>query len=157
MKVTVIEDAHVLIPNKNHKNFTTSGQIVEAGVVLEGEPRQIRGLRKGKPFTYRLFVTKQGHNIYINKIKPMRTTEVTLGADAQVSETTINMTNAGSGSNKKYIGAIAGGLSGFAYCRYKKHSPKTTVAYILAGTLAGFGIGYYLEGGSDRIKINQSK
>jgi hypothetical protein len=51
MRATVIENAAILIPNTDHKNFTDSGTIIEQGTVIDGQPKLIQGLRKGKAFT----------------------------------------------------------------------------------------------------------
>ncbi len=152
-------DTPVLIPNENHRNFTQSGQIIENETILEGEPRMIRGLRKGRPFIYKFFITNEGQIIYLKNVKPMKrqATGVTLGADEQVSATRVNMTSTSSRSNKKYIGAIVGGAAGFAFCKYKKHKGKKMVAYIIGGAIIGFGVGYYLDGGRSRIKVDPSK
>ena len=55
MQVRVIKDSRYLVANKDHKNFTEGSENVEQGTVLNGEPRAIEGLRRGEPFTYRLF------------------------------------------------------------------------------------------------------
>jgi len=157
MKVVVVKDTQLLIPNESHKNFTHSGQMIEADTIVQGKPQQIRGLRKGRPFIYKMFVTDNGLFIHLKNVKPMKTTEVKLGADAQRTPTKINMKNASSKSNKKYIGAIVGGVAGFAWCKYKKHSNKKMVGLIIAGAAIGFGAGYLLEGGASKIKVDPSK
>ena len=57
IKAQVIEDAKILIPNTEHKNFTDSGEIIEEGTFVSGQVKNIEGLRRGKPFIYRLFLT----------------------------------------------------------------------------------------------------
>ncbi len=155
MKVLVKSRAHVLIPNQNHHNFTESGQIIEKDEILDGEPIKFRGSRKGRPFIYKLFKTKDGHLIHLKKVEPMerQATEISLGADAQVSPTKIDVKYANSNSNNKYIGALIGGVSGYAYCKYQNKSLDETLAYIVGGSILGFGIGYYAEGGNSRIKV----
>jgi len=157
MEVTTIETTPVLMPNENHRNFTESGQFIEKDTVLNGSPKQIQGLRKGRPFIYKFFITKQGQIIHLKKVKPMRATEVTLGADSQVSPTKVNMKNVSSKSNKKYIGAILGAGALFAYAKYKKHDKAKQIALSVTGALVGFCVGYYLEGGASNIKVQPSK
>jgi len=160
MKVIVTEDADILIPNTNHRNITASGQIIEAESVLEGNPKNIKGLRKGRPFIYKVFVTRDSKMIYLNKVKPikeMKRTEVTLGADSQVGATTIDMTSVNSNSNNKYIGAILGALSCYGYCKYKKYNTKKMIGFLVAGSILGFGAGYYLDGGKSKMSIDKSK
>ena len=79
MKYITVEEAKVLIPNKEHRNFTDTGNVIEAESIIEGNPIEIKGLRKGEPFTYKMFKTKNGQLIYIKTVKPMDTTEVRLG------------------------------------------------------------------------------
>jgi len=78
MRATIIEDATTLIPNKDHRNFTETGVLIPKGTEVEGEIKNISGLRRGKPFVYRLFLTNKKQFIFLNKIKPnMEATEVT--------------------------------------------------------------------------------
>lgn len=159
MKVIVVEKADILIPNPNHKNITASGQTIKAETILEGQPKNIRGLRKGRPFVYKTFVTKKGQMIFLNKVKPikeMERTEVTLGADSQVSSTKVDVTSINSDSNNKYIGIIVGALSGYGYCKYKKYSTKKMTKFIIAGAVLGLGAGYYFDGKS-KLTIEKSK
>lgn len=157
MKVYVEKESPILIPNPSHRNFTHAGSFVEEDTVLEGKPKQIQGLRRGQPHIYKLFQIKDGHFIHIKNVKPMQVTEVKLGADAQKSPTVVNVKNASSKSNKKWIGAIAGAGLGFAYAKYKKHDRKKQIMFSVVAGLAGFGLGYYLEGGADKIKVQPSK
>lgn len=156
-KVVVVEDAQIFIPNESHKNFTHSGSMIEKDTIVEGSPKAIRGLRRGRQHIYRFFVTKDGDFIHFKKVRPMRMTEVKLGADAQVSPTKINMTNTASKSNQKYIGAIVGAAAMFAYAKYKKKDTKRQIAMSITGALIGFGVGYLMEGGRSRIKVEPSK
>ena len=158
MKVYIEKETPVLIPNPNHKNFTHAGSFVEEDSVVEGKPVQIQGRRRGRPHIYKLFQLKDGGGfIHIKNVKPMQVTEVKLGADAQKSPTVVNMKNASSKSNKKWIGAIAGAGLGFAFAKYKKYDRKKQITYAVVAGLAGFGLGYYLEGGASKIKVEPSK
>ncbi len=159
MKVEVIRDADVLIPNPSHKNLTSSGQKIEANTILEGNAKKIKGLRKGKPFDYRVFITNKGIMTYLNNVKPIgkMRTEVTLGADAQPSETIIDVTSVDSKSNNKYIGAILGALTVYSYSKYKKIDNSKIIPYAIAGSVVGFAIGYYFDGGKSKINIEKSK
>jgi len=53
-KVRVLDSCKVLIPNEEHKNFTESTEQIEKDELLTGKYVNIEGLRRGKPFTYRL-------------------------------------------------------------------------------------------------------
>ena len=78
MKAITVADAPILIPNLEHKNFTDSGEVIEENTIVNGNAKNIEGLRKGKPFTYKLFVTDKNQLIHLNKIKTMETTEKSL-------------------------------------------------------------------------------
>ena len=67
MTAEVIEDAPVLVPNKEHANFTRTEIVIPAGTKIEGEVKIIKGKRRGEPFTYRLFCTNDNQYIYLKK------------------------------------------------------------------------------------------
>jgi hypothetical protein len=158
MKVVVVKDSPILIPNPTHRNFTHAGSMVEKDTIVKGQPKSVQGLRQGRPHIYKFFITEDGHLLHIKNVKPYKMiTEVKLGADAQVTPTKVNMTAASSKASKKYIGAIAGAIAGFGLAKYKKHDKKKQIMFSVVGGLAGFGIGYYLEGGASRVKVNPSK
>ena len=156
MKALVIEDTRVLIPNKEHKNFTTSNEIIEAETIVEGEPKNISGLRKGEPFIYKLFYTNDGKIIYIKKIKPMEKTEVVLGADSAVTETKVSLPNQSNLGKRPVIGAVIGAVGTYAFCRHKKYDHKKTILYTAIGGVAGFVVGKYLQS-HNPIKVSAAK
>lgn len=145
MKVQLKEDANILLPNKEHQNFTETGDVLDEGTILNGEFKEIQGKRRGEPFTYRLFISDKNQIIYQNKAIPMEKTEVTLGADNQTSATTVNMKPAERFTKNKIAGLIIGGLAGFAWAKYKKHDMKKAAMYIGIGAAAGYGAGYLLD------------
>jgi hypothetical protein len=145
MKVEVIKDAEVLIPNKEHQNFTTSSEVIKSGTILEGEPKLIKGKRRGEDFTYKLFGTTNNKLIYLNKTK-MNVTEVTLGADAQPSATVIAVPEGKKLFTKNvYISTLIGAGVGFGYSKYKKMDNKKTVMYAVVGAVVGFAVAKYME------------
>lgn len=144
--VIVDGGANVLIPNNEHKNFTFSDEKIEGGTVVEGKLTAVNGLRRGEPFTYRLFLTKDNKLIYQKNLKNMaQETEVTLGADAQTSATSINLTPAEHFSKMKLTGVLIGGIAGFAWAKYKKHDLKKVAMYIGVGAALGYGIEYLID------------
>jgi len=145
MKAVIKEDAKCLVPNKDHKNFTESKEIIEKGEPIKGNFKNIQGLRRGKPFTYKLFVTDKNQIIYQKFVEPMETTEVTLGADSQVSATQVNMRPAEAFSKVKLAGVVVGGAAGYFYARRKKASTKKLAMFIALGALAGYGAGYVID------------
>ncbi len=136
MKVRVIEDAPVLIPNQDHQNFTEGKEIIIQGEELTGNPKSINGLRRGQPFTYKLFLTDNNQLIYLKKIKSMEDTETISGADATV----VNLKQTAL-AKPGILGALAGGVIAFGYAKYKKHETKKLWAHVAIGAVAGFIIG----------------
>ena len=66
-QVEVIKDADILIPNKTHENFTATDEIIPRGEKLKGIEKLIEGKRRGKPYTYKLFITDNDEIIYNNQ------------------------------------------------------------------------------------------
>lgn len=136
---TIIESAPVLVPNVEHKNFTESRNEIPKGRTIEGDFKIISGLRRGQPFDYRVFVTKKNEIIYSKFVKPMATTEVTLGADAQVSATKVEMIpTERSTTIKNVVGGATGGIIGFAFAKKQGANMTKTVVYASIGALAGY-------------------
>lgn len=156
MKVIVNKDNKVLIANKEHKNFTETDEIIEEGTILNGNAINVKGLRRGEPFMYRLFITPKKEILYLNNITPMETTEVMLGADDSVSSTKVNLVPAETFNKRKTLGLILGGLAGFAYAKYKKHDTKRIAMWIGLGAIAGYSTAYILDKNKS-IQITPSK
>lgn len=136
MEAIVLENAKVLVPNKEHKNFTETNEEISKDTVVNGEFKSIKGLRRGEPFSFRVFVTDKGQIIYSNKIKEMKATEVTLGADANRSATVVNMIPAETFKSSRIIFTLAGAVGGFYYAK-KKGGNK--MKYAIVGAIAGYG------------------
>jgi hypothetical protein len=145
MEVTVIKDSKYLIPNAQHQNFTESNDVVGEGVMLKGNFANIEGLRRGEPFTYKLFITEDKNILYQNSVEPMKTIELTSGADAQLKSTVVNLTPAETFSKVKTTGLVLGAVAGFAYCKYKKCDTIQTVMYIFAGAVIGYASAYVID------------
>lgn len=143
MNVVTIEDVKALIPNAEHKNFTSTDIIIPKGTELTGNFKLVNGLRKGKPFQYRLFYTNDNQIIYTNKIKPtkMETTEVKLGADGANAPAKIINIPAQLKDRNALIGAALGAVAGFGYANYKKEDYKKKLMYTLIGAGLGFVAG----------------
>jgi hypothetical protein len=144
MEVIVKKDSKYLIPNKEHQNFTESNDVVGEGNLLRGNFANIEGLRRGEPFTYKLFITEDRNILYQNNVEPMKT-EVTLGADSQRSSTIVNLVPAETFSKVKTTGLIIGAVAGFAYAKYKKHDMKKMAMYIFGGAVVGFATAYVVD------------
>jgi len=144
MKAKVLENAKVLLPNKEHKNFTETDVIIPKDTIVDGEQKMIEGLRRGEPFTYRLFVTNDNKILYLNKVDPMAT-EVMLGVDETKTPTTINLIPAETFSKVKMIGIVAGGVIGYAYAKSKKMDSRKAVYASAIGAIIGYTSAYIVD------------
>ena len=156
MKAITIKDANVLVPNKEHKNFTDSGIVIPSGTQLNGEEVQIKGMRRGEDFTYKLFLTKDNQLIYLNKIKPMPVTEVLLGANGSQSGVEVNLIPAETFSTVKLVSVLVGAGAGYYYAKYKKHDMNKTLMYAGIGAVLGYGAGYIVDT-NKKIIVTPSK
>jgi hypothetical protein len=145
MKAKVLENAKVLLPNKEHKNFTETDVVIPMDTTIEGEQKMIEGLRRGEPFTYRLFVTNDDKILYLNKVEPIMATEVMLGADESRTPTTVNLIPAETFSKVKMIGIVAGGVLGYAYAKSKKMDNRKAIYASAIGAIIGYASGYIVD------------
>jgi len=145
MEVTVIKDSKYLIPNAQHQNFTESNDWVGEGVLLKGNFANIEGLRRGEPFTYKLFITEDKNILYQNSVEPMKTIELTSGADSQRTPTFVNLTPAETFNKVKTAGLVLGGVVGFAYAKYKKQDMRKVAMYIGVGAVLGYAAAYVID------------
>ena len=144
IKVKTISDASILVPNKEHKNFTDTGKVILKDTEILGNPTVIQGLRRGQPFEYKLFVTDKNEFIYLKTIKPMKSTQVYLGADASTTPTVVKMPNDSNLGMRPVIGTILGGVLGYYYA--KKKNPSKIMMFTVIGGVSGFAAGKYLQG-----------
>lgn len=148
--VEVIEDAQILVPNETHKNFTSTNETLPKGTIAFGQMKTVKGIRRGEPFDYRIFVTNNNEVIYQNKIKPMATTQVYLSADNQQTATVVNVPSRKLISTTTIIGAIIGGVAGNYYAK-KQGGNRNTL--MVGGAILGFFVARYMEGrGMLRVK-----
>lgn len=146
MKAEIIEDANVLIPNKEHENFTEGKEVLKRGTIINGEAKLIKGKRRGENFTYRLFLTNNKQLIYLKKIKPMEVTEVTLGADSSQTPTVVKVPEGKKLFTKNVIiGTLIGAGVGFGFSKYKKFDKKKMAIATVVGAVVGFGVAKYME------------
>ena len=137
-EVIVLEDTKVLVPNKEHQNFTETKEIIPEGETLEGSFKSIKGLRRGKPFSYRVFIDSSGNIIYSNKVKSMKATDVYLGADQSVTPTRVDLIPAETFKTSRLIGAVAGGVGAFMYSKRKGFDKRKAMKYAVVGSLLGY-------------------
>jgi F0F1-type ATP synthase assembly protein I len=146
MQIEVIEDAYVLTPNKEHQNFTRTEKLIGKGTILDGEPKTIIGKRRGENFNYKLFLTKDKEFIHLKKTNPMRTTEVTLGADASQTPTVVSVPTGKKLFTPMIIGGtLIGAGAGYYYAKKKNADTKKRNMYIVVGAVIGFFGAKYFE------------
>jgi hypothetical protein len=139
IQTVTIDTAPILIPNLEHKNFTESRLEIPKGTKISGDYKVINGLRRGKPFDYRVFVTNKNEIIYTKYIKPMANTEITLGADAQVQATKVDIIPAeNSRTMKTVLGSATGGVLGYAIAKKQGLNTTKTLLFAGVGAIAGF-------------------
>jgi hypothetical protein len=144
IEVVVNKDTKVLAPNKEHKNFTSTEEIIPEGTYLYGTEKRIQGLRRGEPFTYRLFFTDQEEVVYLNDVDKV---EAMSNADSQVMPRSVDLSQDNttfSLNDKKLVFLLAGGAIGYFVGR-KYTKDKKDARNILVGSLAGFLIGKMLD------------
>jgi hypothetical protein len=113
--------------------------------LLKGNFANIEGLRRGEPFTYKLFITEDKNILYQNSVEPMKTIELTSGADSQRTPTLVNLTPAETFNKVKTAGLVIGAVAGFAYCKYKNCDTRKSVMYIFAGAVIGYAAAYVVD------------
>jgi len=142
IEVVANKDTKVLVPNKEHKNFTSTEETIPEGTYLYGEEKRVQGLRRGQPFVYRLFFTDENEIIYLDDVDKV---EAMSNADSQVMPRNVDLATGNttiSLNDKKLLFLLAGGTIG--YFVGKKISSNNT-RNIVVGSLAGFLIGKMLD------------
>lgn len=142
IEVVANKDTKVLVPNKEHKNFTSTEETIPEGTYLYGEEKRVKGLRRGQPFVYRLFFTDENEIIYLDDVDKV---EAMSNADSQVMPRNVDLATGNttiSLNDKKLLFLLAGGTIG--YFVGKKISSNNT-RNIVVGSLAGFLIGKMLD------------
>lgn len=149
MQAEIIEETKSLIPNQAHKNFicTQDSKTFTKGEKITGTPKIILGERKGKPYTYQLFLTGNHDLIFLNKTNiPMEKTEVTLGAAGEPSNAAVvNLRPNEHFSKDKKYGLVIGAILGFAWAKYKKHDTKHSAKWIAIGAAVGYVAAYIFD------------
>lgn len=135
MIATLKKDAKVLVPNKEHKNFTETSEVIPAGTELEGDFKSIRGERRGEPFSFRVFITNDGRIIYSNNVKEMKATEVMLGADSSATPTRVNFLPAETFKTSRVVVSLAAGIGAYMYAKKKG---KKAVKWAVIGAAVGY-------------------
>jgi hypothetical protein len=157
IQAIVIQNTNYLIPNKEHKNFTDSSEEARVGKVLMGEFRNIKGLRKGKPFEYRLFFTKIGKILYANCVKAENIpSEILQSADSSQSITLVDLKPAENFKYTSYLIALGGGLAGYLYGKKQNANTNNLIKFIAVGAVGAYGIYWLIDTNKSTI-IKPSK
>ena len=154
MQVKVIKDAQVLMPNKEHQNFTFTGEVIPAGNILTGHRAQVDGKRRGQDFKYRIFETTDKKIIYQNTIEPMAI-EVTMAADGSQQNKVVSLAPSEAAKSFKIYGAVIGALCGGAYAKYKGLDVKKMAMYAGAGGVLGYITGMAFD--HKQVTVTQNK
>ena len=151
IQATIIKNTNYLIPNNEHKNFTDSSEEAREGKIILGEFKNVDGLRKGKPFQYRLFFSKDGKILYANCVKAENVpSEILQSADGSKTVTLKNLKPAA------YMIAIAGGLAGYLYGKKQNATGANLIKYTAVGAVGAYGI-YWLVNSNKSTVINPIK
>jgi len=136
MIVSTIDNAVVLVPNKEHKNFTESKDVIPVAKTLVGTFKKINGLRRGKPFEYRVFVTDENKIIYADKVTPQpKEIESNKVATMSIGESKI-------GSSNALLYAGVGAALGYLLSRRQSKEINTqTFLYVIGGAVVGYYAG----------------
>ena len=133
MIVSTIENATILVPNNEHKNFTETNEVIPASKTLVGEFKLISGLRRGKPFDYRIFTTDEGKVIYANTVSPQPKEFTTEPAKEPTAGKKLTI------SNRAILYTTLGGALGYVITRQTKQTDSfKTALYIIGGATLGY-------------------
>ena len=134
MIVIAKEDLPVLINNDEHRNFVETDKIIPKGTTLDGEFMSIKGLRRGKEFTYRVFKDKDGIIVYEKNLEPMMKFSKAEGDTRVIDMPSVK------GNARTH--AIVSGVSGvIAFAVAKKMGNTNKKAFMIAGVTALIGYG----------------
>lgn len=148
MEVLIKDDAHVLVPNKDHKNFTRTGEVILGGTVTSGENKKVKGLYRGQEFVYDLFYTADDKIIFNKHVQPMKTTEINLGADGKQTANVIDLPSVSNLGTKVIISVLAGAGAGLYIAKKRGSTGHAKTAHIIVGAVAGFIAGKYWQSAS---------
>lgn len=143
MEYKIIKDSALLKLNLKHQNFNETGQILKVGTIVNGEQKQVKGLRRGLPFTYRVTEIANNENkyIYTNNLTPIKMENVEVNSNA-AGDTVIDVKKADSFMNKTdLVITLLGAAGGYFYAKKKGKNVTTTV---LMGAAIGFGVAKFV-------------
>lgn len=154
IQAIVIQNTNYLIPNKEHKNFTDSSEEARVGTIVMGDFKNINGLRKGKPFEYRLFISKNGKILYANSVKAENVpSEILSSADNLQSTSLAEFNSTDNFDLIANLAVLAGGIAGYYYGKKQNEAGKNLIKYIAVGAVGAYGIYWII--GKNKTTIKQ--
>jgi hypothetical protein len=149
MLVVTKENSPILINNDKHKNFVETDKIIPKGTILEGNFSNIKGLRRGKEFTYRLFIDNDGIIVYKKNVEPM------MKSNADGEARVINMPSVKSRTMSTALISAGAGVIAFAVAKRMQKTNKQ--AFMVAGitALIGYGLATYMRNSDPVVYSNQ--
>lgn len=126
-EVIVVEDTAILLPNNEHRNFTETDKMISKGTILKGDFKNIEGLRRGKPFTYRIFQDKDGIIMYAKNLHENK-------ENMNGNDSTITLPSEKKLSTNYALYSVVAGVLGFGIAKKMGKSGKT--AFIVASISA---------------------
>ena len=152
IQAILVQNTNFLIPNKEHKNFTDLSEIARAGSIVNGEFRNVDGLRKGKSFQYRLFFTQDGKILYANCVKPENVpAEIVSNADDLQTPIQVNLIPAESFKFTAHIVAFGGGVLGYLYGKKQNATGANLFKYTAVGAVGAYGIYWLIDNNKSTI------
>jgi len=149
MLVVAKENSPILINNDEHKNFVETDKIIPKGTILEGNFTNIKGLRRGKEFTYRLFIDNDGIIVYKKNVEPM------MKSNADGEARVISMPSVKSRTMSTALISAGAGVIAFAVAKRMQKTNKQ--AFMVAGitALIGYGLATYMRNSDPVVYSNQ--
>jgi hypothetical protein len=149
MLVVAKENSPILINNDEHKNFVETDKIIPKGTILEGNFTNIKGLRRGNEFTYRLFIDNDGIIVYKKNVEPM------MKSNADGEARVISMPSVKSRTMSTALISAGAGVIAFAVAKRMQKTNKQ--AFMVAGitALIGYGLATYMRNSDPVVYSNQ--
>jgi len=139
--VIVVENSPILTANPEHKNFTATDKIIPAGATMVGDFKNIIGTRRGKPFTYRLFIDKDGIIVYEKNVKM---NEIKMNLTGTENDRTITLPSAQKFSTTHAVVSVIAGVLGYAVAKKMGKTGKTAMFIAGGSAIAGYMVANYM-------------
>lgn len=149
IETKVLQDTKYLVPNKTHKNFTFSEKEARKGLEIEGNFKIVNGERKGEPFAYRLFFTKDGDILMANKVEGYE--KVALPKKSDVTLKAIDLNKSKLKIFTPTFSLVIGGTIGYLYAKKKNLSDNDLIKYAAVGAVSAFSIHWIIKNNTNKL------